>query len=281
MSIKFNELKKPNPKYLMLVDSLNLAFRYKHANKPDFAVEYMRTVQSLAQSYNCGNVFILGDEGHSAYRRYIYPEYKMNRKEKYEAQTEEEKQAFAEFFEDFNDTLELLKNSFPILKFKNVEADDLAAFIVKQKAKYNIEKIWLISSDKDWDILIEEGVSRFSYVTRKEITHENWWDYYPVSIDDYVGLKAIMGDSGDNIKGVEGIGPKRATELLNKYGTIFDLLDSIPVPGKQKFIQKLNESKDLIQLNLQLVDILSYCEDAIGIGNIEEIHNVLRDKFIR
>lgn len=279
MTIKFNDLKKANPKYLMLVDSLNLAFRYKHANKPNFAVDYMRTVQSLAQSYSCGNVFILGDEGHSAYRRSIYPEYKMNRKEKYDAQTEEEKQAFAEFFEDFNSTLDLLLSSYPVLRFKNVEADDIAGYIVKQMDKYGIEKIWLMSSDKDWDLLISDRVSRFSYVTRKETTMENWWDHYTVGPEDYVGLKAIMGDSGDNIKGVEGIGPKRATELLTKYGTVFDILDSIPVPGKQKFIQKLNESKDLIQLNLQLVDILSYCEDAIGIGNIEEIHNVLDGTF--
>jgi len=278
MSIKFNDLKKPNPRDVLLVDSLNLAFRYKHANKTDFKVEYLRTVQSLANSYSCGHILILGDEGSSAYRKAIYPEYKADRKAKYEAQTEEEKHSFAEFFEDFEETLELLKNSFDIIRFKNVEADDIAAYIVKQKDRFNIGNIWLASSDKDWDLLIKEGVSRFSYVTRKEVTVENWWDHYNIPMEDYVGYKALIGGD-DNIKGVDQVGPKRAVDLLTEYGNIFDLLDALPLNRKQKFIQNLNNSKDLVMLNINLVDLLTYCEDAIGIGNIEEINNVLSKHF--
>lgn len=83
-----------------------------------------------------------------------------------------------------------------------------------------------------------------------------------------------MGDSGDNIKGVEGIGPKRATQLLYEYGDVISLIDNLPVSGTQKFIKNLNNSKDTLELNLQLVDILTYCEEAIGADNIKEIDNV-------
>jgi hypothetical protein len=49
----------------------------------------------------------------------------------------------------------------------------------------------------------------------------------------------------------------------------------MPVPGKQKFIQALNASKDKLELNMKLVDILTYCEDAIGSENIEKIEECL------
>lgn len=272
MSIQFNDLRKPNPDHALIVDGLNLAFRYKHANKSDFGAEYLRTVQSLAHSYYCGRIIILADEGHSAYRRNLYPEYKGDRKEKYANQTEEEKQAFLDFFEDFNKTLDLVKKQYPLLKFKNVEADDLAAYIVKNRHKFGIKKVWLISSDKDWDTLVNEDVSRFSYLTRKETTFENW--PYDVSVDNLPGFKALVGGE-DNIKGVELIGPKKAATLLNQYGSIYDIVDAIPLPGKQKFIQNLNSAKDEILLNVNLMDLLSYCEDAIGIANIEEIDKCL------
>lgn len=278
MSISFNDATKTNPEDVLIVDALNLAFRYKHANKPDFGVDYIRTVRSLASSYKCGQVLILADDGHSSYRRGIYPEYKQNRVDKYKDQTEEEKEAFTAFFVDFKKTIELCTSSFPVFQFKNVEADDLAGYIVKNRAKFGFRKIWMASSDKDWDLLISENVSRFSYVTRKETTVENWNSHYPdISMENYMGLKALMGDSGDNIIGVDGIGPKRGTDLINQHGSIFDLLDSMPLAGKQKFIKALNDSKNTIELNIQLVDILTYCEDAIGQENLR----IINDKLIK
>ena len=133
--------------------------------------------------------------------------------------------------------------------------------------KVVIEQVWLASSDKDWDLLVQSGVNRFSYVTRKETTVDNWSEHHDCNREDYVFLKAIMGDSGDNIKGVQGIGPKRGLELITKYGSVYDIMDSIPLAGKQKYIQALNESGQLLELNMQLVDILTYCEDAINWDN--------------
>ena len=54
------------------------------------------------------------------------------------------------------------------IRQKGLEADDLAAWIVGKRKEFGIDEIWLISSDKDWDLLIQDGVSRFSTVTRKE-----------------------------------------------------------------------------------------------------------------
>ena len=152
------------------------------------------------------------------------------------------------------------------MRYDGVEADDIAAWLV-QNLDYS--NCWLISSDKDWDLLVSDKVNRFSYVTRKEITVENW--PYECTIDNYLGFKVIQGDSGDNIKGIEGIGPKRATQLLDQYDDIFTILDLLPLPGKQKFIQNLNSNKELLELNLKLIDLPTYSEEAIGEANIQDM----------
>ena len=80
MAIKFTSHGKPIPNgNLLIVDGLNLSFRWKHQGNLDFEYDYVRTVQSLAKSYNCGEIVVLGDGG-SDYRKEIYPEYKANRK---------------------------------------------------------------------------------------------------------------------------------------------------------------------------------------------------------
>jgi 5'-3' exonuclease len=133
---------------LLVVDGLNLAFRYKHAGKKQFAADYINTVKSLAKSYEARTVVVLGDGG-SSYREDIFPEYKANRKELREKQTEKEEQDFKEFLDEFNKTFDLLEESFYTFRFKGVEADDIAAYLTKLLLKeYN--HIWLISSDKDW-----------------------------------------------------------------------------------------------------------------------------------
>ena len=91
MAFKFNSQEKEGT---LIVDALNLAFRWKHQGRTDFRYEYQETVKSLANSYKCKNVIITADEGSSSYRRNILPDYKQNRKEKYADQTQAEKIAF-------------------------------------------------------------------------------------------------------------------------------------------------------------------------------------------
>jgi len=255
----------------IVIDALNLAFRWKHQGRTDFCDDYVRTVESLARSYDCSNIIITSDKGSSSYRREISPEYKQNRKDKYAEQTEEEKQAFADFFEEFENTLEVLADKFPVLRYQGVEADDIAAHLVKNRKRYGLGDMWLISSDRDWDLLIDEKVARFSYVTRKEVTIDNWHEHYDVTREEYISLKCLTGDKGDNVAGVPGIGPKRAQDLIRQYGDAMDIYNSLPIDGKYKYIQSLNESGEQLLINYQLMDLITYCDDAIGSDNIADI----------
>ena len=261
----------------LIVDALNLAFRYKHQGRNDFRYDYQKTVQSLAKSYNCSKVIITADWGSSSYRKGINPDYKQNRKDKFAEQTEEERMQFEAFFEEFEESLEVLAEDYPVLRYKGVEADDIAAHLVKEKDKYGLESIWMISSDRDWDLLIQENVGRFSYVTRKEVTLENWHDHYDVTPEQYISLKCLTGDKGDNVPGVPGIGPKRALTLIQEYGSALDLYDALPIAGKYKYIEALNENAEQLIQNYELMDLISFCDDAIGSDNLQDIEAKLNE----
>jgi 5'-3' exonuclease len=233
---------------LLIVDGLNVAFRWKHQNILDFKYDYIRTIESLAKSYKAGTIIVCADGG-SSYRKEIYPEYKANRKERYAEQTEQEAKEFEMFMAEFSDTLTLIRDRYPVFHFRGVEADDIAAYIT---LKFDYDDCWLISSDKDWDLLINDKVSRFS-----------------------ITFKCLTGDKGDNVPGVPGVGPKRAVQLMEQYGTVFDIYEACPLDGKYKYIQAVNENAEQLLTNVELMDLVTYCEEAIGKENTEVIHRTL------
>lgn len=266
----------PELENLMLVDCLNLAFRYKHRGMTEFASEFLQTVRSLGKSYGAKKIVLLCDKGSSAYRKAVFPEYKANRKEAYKNQTEEEAEKVAKFFEGFERALEFAQDSYPLIRYKGVEADDLAAFIVKHH-KQDFKHTWLISSDADWDLLLDDNVSRFSFVTTKEYTMDLFYDQHGCETpEDYVSVKALQGDAGDGVPGIKLVGVKRAYALLREYGTAMDVYDAIPIAGNQVMIKNINDSGDLIPLNYQLMDLLSFCEDAIG-DNVTDLQEQLEE----
>ena len=279
MAIEFTSLgAKPNPNgNLLIVDGLNLAFRWKHQKKEFFKVEYVRTIESLAKSYNCGEIVVLGDGG-SDYRKEIDPEYKANRKERYADQTEEEKQEFLNFLGEFQKTVELCnEKGYLTIKYNGVEADDIAAVICQAREELGLEEIWLVSSDKDWDLLVNENISRFSTVTRKETTMGNWDEHYDFEPDKYLTFKCLTGDKGDNVPGVNGIGPKRASSLIADYGDVFDIMSTLPIESRYKFMQNLNEfGSDNLARNIELMD-LTYDTDAQVLGKEQEIIGLVRN----
>jgi 5'-3' exonuclease len=277
MSKTFQEVSEQE-NCLMVVDALNLAFRWKHSGATDFAEDYKRTIDSLKKSYKARWVVIAADQGSSSYRKQIYPEYKQNRKDKFAEQTEAERAAFELFFEDYQASLDNIRltTDYPVLQYKQTEADDIAAYITNIRSTLPVDHIWLISSDKDWDLLVGEQVSRFSYVTRKEVTANNWHTHYDFPHEHYISVKCLMGDTGDNVLGVEGIGPKRAKQLVEQYGSALDIVAELPIDSKLTYIKTLNHSGDRILLNYQLMDLVSFCKDALG-DNTQHINTVLQE----
>jgi len=280
MAINFSSLGNPIQNgNLLIVDGLNVAFRWKHSKQLEYKHDYVRTVESLAKSYDCGNIVVLADGG-STYRKNLSPDYKANRSEKYAEQSAQEKAEFAQFMGEFKNAFsQLEKRGHLTIRQDGLEADDLAAWIVGKKAEFGIDQIWMVSSDRDWDLLIQDGVSRFSTVTRKEITLDNWDDHYDVEPSMYLTQKCLAGDTGDNVPGIAGIGPKRAISLIEQYGDLFDIYNACPIDSKYKFIQSLNENADRLLLNAELMDLVSYSEQALieADMNLEDLSSQIRE----
>jgi len=268
---ELEEFKEPEGNNILIVDSLNLAFRYKHTKRRDFADDYYKTVKSLAKSYGANQVILACDWGKSTYRKALYPDYKADREAKVAQQSEEEKQDFYEFIQDFEKTLEYCKDSFTILKYKGVEADDIAAYLTHYVFKDTPNDIWLVSSDKDWDLLLMPNVHRFSYVTRKDYTLNNWEERYDYPFEMSLHIKVLVGGK-DNVTGIPGVGEKRAHSLLQTYETAFDVYENLPIPGKAVYIKNTNAFGEDILRNIELIDKITYCKEAIGLDNVEDIN---------
>lgn len=282
MTKTFRELSSIEPGNLMIVDSFNLGYRWLHSSAETFLDDYFQTVDSLKRSYKCDKVIIAADMGSSTYRKTLYPEYKANRKKKVAEQTIEEKEKFDIFFKEMQRIYSAYEEEgrYPVIRFQGVEADDIAAAITIRRSKYNIKHIQLISTDADWDLLVDEYVSRFSYVTRKDINNSNWADKYEWTRDQYISVKCLMGDSGDNVPGVPGIGPKKAQALVEQYGTCMDIIASLPINSKYKYMANLNAfGADALMLNYKLMDLVTFCEDALGEENVKKIDRILEDYF--
>jgi 5'-3' exonuclease len=278
MAKSFSSLNEGEQGTVLVVDSLNLAFRFKHQKALFFLKEYVATVESLKKSYRATQVIILSDWGKSSYRREIYPEYKYNREAAREEQTPEDAAYFEKFFEEYLKIIDFYKSetSYPVFRFQGVEADDIAAHIVANRELYNFKKLWLISSDRDWDLLCNEQTSRFSYVTRKEITFDNYHEHYDWTPEEYISIKCLQGDAGDNVPGALKIGPKTALKLVREYGSALDIADALPLPGKYVYIKNLNDfGAAALHRNYQLMDLLAFSDDAIGLDNIKTIKETL------
>jgi DNA polymerase-1 len=87
-----------------------------------------------------------------------------------------------------------------------------------------------------------------------------------------------MGDSGDNVPGVPGIGPKKAANLVAEYGTAYDIIAALPISSKYKYIANLNSfGAEKLMLNYQLMDLVTFSRDAVGTENCKQIDKILQD----
>jgi 5'-3' exonuclease len=274
-----------NANNLLIVDGLNLAYRYLPRGKslgkaPDFAADLLNTINSLARSYDCREIVFLSDLRGSVYREGIHPLYKSDRKIAAEKKTPEEKESFRLFFQYYTEVaIPFIKASLRTIQLLGVEADDVACYLVEafEDGKH-FDHIWLISSDGDWDELLSERCSRFATSSRKEFTLKDFYELKGCdTTDQFTNIKAIMGDKGDSVYGVDGIGIKRAYNLIREYGDVFGVADALPIAGSQLFIKALNESYDKLMLNLELVDLRSFHVEAIVAAGAEHLQTLERN----
>ena len=146
------------------------------------------------------------------------------------------------------------------LELEGFEADDLLGTMAKKAQKEGIE-VSLLSGDRDLLQIADEHIKiRIPKTIKGQTTVE---DYYPSDVYakynvtplEFIHMKALMGDSSDNIPGVPKIGEKTAAELIVKYHSIDKIYESLEEISKNAIRTSLAENKDLAYLCLKLATI--------------------------
>lgn len=176
-----------------------------------------------------------------------------------------------------------IKEILDAMNIKHVELDDfegddiLGSYAKKFGNEQN--KVYILSGDRDLFQLIDKNIFVRIPRTKAGKTETEVYDIKKVK-EDYSGLtptelielKALMGDSSDEIPGCPGVGPKTAEALLMQYRTIDKLYDAIENDQddlKPKLKQKLLENKDLVYLSKKLGKINTEAPISEDINDIK------------
>ena len=152
----------------------------------------------------------------------------------------------------------------PILTLPGYEADDILGTVAKKSQSQGID-VAVVSGDRDLLQLSDEHIKIRIPKTSRGGTEVK--DYYPEDVKreyqvtpaEFIDVKALMGDSSDNIPGVPSIGEKTATSLIAAYGSIenaYAHLEEIKPPRAQK---ALGEHYDMAQMSKELAAICTDC----------------------
>lgn len=254
------------PKRLAIIDGKSVFYRGYYAmpnlSTPDgrptggvygFAAMSLEMMKKLKPDY----VAVAWDKPKTNIRKRleIYPAYKAGRKP-----------APPDFYEQIPILHELLEAfGWPMYELDDYEADDIMGALADQASKQGIETCLITS---DLDALQVVGPLTHVYALKKGLTNielfnpESFEAKYGIRVDQFLDLKALKGDSSDNIPGVPGIGEKTAVTLLQEHETldgIYEHLDDI----KPAWRAKLEAGRESAYISKKIGEI--WCDAPIDL----------------
>lgn len=223
---------------------MSVLFRLLEKEKPEY----------LAVAFDTGRTF----------RNDIFPEYKATR-----AKMPDDLRGQIERLREIIDAFDI-----PRLEKENAEADDVLGTIANQAVEKGLG-VKIITGDRDLLQLVNDRIlvnlPGRSMADAMDYGIEDVVKKMGVPPEKIVELKALMGDSSDNIPGVPGIGEKSALNLLGSYSSIeeiYDHLDDVP----QKFKAKLEKGKDLAFTSKDLARIRTDIDIMLDIDKASTSH---------
>ncbi len=209
---------------------------------------FTRMLMRLDEDNRPDRIAVVFDDksGVKTFRAEMYAEYKANRKD-----TPEELVVQMEYFPRIVEKL-----GWPVVTVPGVEADDVIATLVEQARGRGWEVV-IYSADKDIMQMVGDGVTMIDALrgvtyTREEVIKK--MGVPPEKIPDYL---ALVGDTSDNVPGLKGVGDKTAATLLEKYGTLANLIAQNPVVPRIAVKQPFGDPALLakVQLSRALVEL--------------------------
>lgn len=268
-------------KILLLIDANALIHRCFHAlppfttkdGKPSGAIYGLASILIKILNLNKKNgvegingklpdyITAFFDRPEPTFRKEMYDEYKIHR-------PKAPNELVSQIIEAHN-----LFNAFGVKTYEipGFEGDDLTGTAVEKFKNIPELKIIILTGDLDALQLIEnkkimvetfkKGISETIIYNEEEV--KNKYGIVPNQLADYKGL---VGDQSDNIKGVSGIGPKTAAQIIQKYDSIENFLEN---GQKEKSYEKINASREIALLSKKLAIIRR--DAPLEINNLEEL----------
>ncbi|EGV09972.1 DNA-directed DNA polymerase [Parvimonas sp. oral taxon 393 str. F0440] len=220
---------------------------------------------------NPTHVFVAFDKGSKTFRHNEFADYKGTRDN-----------APNEITYQFGILKDLLSSmNVNYLELDEYEADDILGTIAKLAQKEGFE-VDIFTGDRDYLQLIDDNI--FVYLTKKGISEiklmntESVLEDFGLSPKQLIDVKALQGDSSDNIPGVKGVGEKTALKLIQEYGSLENLYENLGnLKGKLK--ENLENEKDKAYLSRYLGEIFLNVPIDRNIEDFE-IKDVNSDEYI-
>jgi DNA polymerase-1 len=240
---------------------------------------------------NATRVIIISDgENSSSHRKKIYPEYKEKRQMKvnlnraYDFKTpDEEKRAMTTQMLKLIEYLQYLPIQF--IAMNNTEADDTISYVAKTYLP-ETSKVCIMSSDKDFLQLVDDRTTVWSPTKKKLYNRTSVFDEYGIYPENFLHARSFLGDTSDNIGGVDGIGLKTLKKCVpmlteDRQVNSSEILmhveqQNIERKGKLKAYVNILNSKELLLLNEKLMNLK---EPMIGNTEQLKVHEQLNKKI--
>jgi DNA polymerase I len=154
----------------------------------------------------------------------------------------------------------------PLLRVPGVEADDVIGTLACRAARAG-QKVLISTGDKDMAQLVGESITLINTMNNSLLDREGVkakFDVYPEQIIDYL---ALIGDSSDNIPGIDKVGPKTGAKLLQQYGSLDALIARVAeVPGRVG--ENLRSGLETLELSRKLATINTDLELPLSIEEL-------------
>jgi DNA polymerase-1 len=250
---------------LILVDGSSYLYRAFHAlpafsnsrGEPTGAVfGVLNMLLKFVKEYGPKCIAVVFDASGKTFRDELFTEYKANR---------------PAMPDDLRSQIEPLlaiirAQGLPLLRVPGVEADDVIGTLAVRAAQAG-KQVLISTGDKDMAQLVNGSITLINTMSNSVLDRAGVkakFDVYPEQIVDYL---ALVGDSSDNIPGIEKVGPKTAAKFLNQYGTLDGLIANMgEVTGKVG--ENLRAGLATLELSRKLATIRTDCELP---GTLEEL----------
>jgi len=283
--------------HILVIDSLNTfirSFSMLKAMNPKGQhigglVGFLRSLGFLVRTIDPTRVICVFDgKGSSINRRNIDPNYKANRDNLKVTHwgmfdtREEERESMSAQISRLLDYLDCLPVS--LLSLEKVEADDIISFVAQGFSR-NESKTTIVSSDKDFLQIINKNIEVHAPVKKKTFNINNIEEEIKVIPENFLIVKALIGDNSDNLRGVKGAGIKTLTkifpDLISKPVQLNDILSIAENNiNDRKIFARIVHEWDLVERNYELMNIqepnLSDTEKNHIIDVLKEPPNMLQ-----